>query len=326
MVPMNEAAPLVSIGVPVYNGEAYLRRALESLAAQDYPSWEMIISDNASTDSTETICREFAERDERVRYVRNETNVGILPNFDIVLRAARGPYFMWAAFDDYWEPRFVSACVRELEDHPEAGVAMSAVERRTERGDLRDVIRHVGRRDPNRMSRSRLAWHLASGRLYHLYFYGLYRTELARHLFAGFPRVKAGDRIFMIHAALARPFRYVDEVLHVRQVSDLAIEEKYVNEEFGRFWKDPLSTPKMLLAAARNLLGSDLIGFGQKTLVPVLLARLLVHFWWIALLSRAYVWSGRMLGNERRRAIGNVLRRMSGRRQKPIADSNGEER
>ncbi len=114
------AGPLVSIGLPVYNGERYLRQTLDSLLGQDYGNLELILSDNASTDSTAAICREYAARDARVRYYRLRRNLGAVQNFRHVLRQARGPYFMWAAFDDLRDPRYVSACVAALEADPQA--------------------------------------------------------------------------------------------------------------------------------------------------------------------------------------------------------------
>ncbi len=110
--------PLVSIGVPVYNGGAELRRALETLLAQTHSNLELVISDNASTDETEATCREFAARDPRVVYYRNETNLGPGANFEKVLRVARGEFFMWAAHDDWWHPRFVEANLANLLTNP----------------------------------------------------------------------------------------------------------------------------------------------------------------------------------------------------------------
>ena len=112
--------PLVSIGVPVYNGERFLREALDSLLGQDYPNLEVIISDNASTDSTSQICREYARRDSRVAYHPAEKNMGVIWNFSRVFELARGEYFMWAAFDDLRDPRYVSVCVAALESRPDA--------------------------------------------------------------------------------------------------------------------------------------------------------------------------------------------------------------
>jgi glycosyltransferase involved in cell wall biosynthesis len=93
-------SPPVTIGVPVYNGESLLQPALDSLLMQTFGDFELIISDNASTDGTEAICREYAGRDARIRYVRQASNIGPTANFKFVLDQARGEYFMWAACDD----------------------------------------------------------------------------------------------------------------------------------------------------------------------------------------------------------------------------------
>lgn len=104
--------PLVSIGMPVRNGELYIRQALDSLLAQDFTGFELVISDNASTDATREICLEYASRDSRVRYHRNEADIGLVNNFSRVFELCGGEYFMWAAHDDLWEPTYVSRCVK----------------------------------------------------------------------------------------------------------------------------------------------------------------------------------------------------------------------
>lgn len=92
--------PQVSIGMPVYNGAKFIHEALDSLLLQTFTDFELIISDNASTDETEVICREYAAKDERIRYVRQVENLGATANFQFVLDEAVGEYFMWAAHDD----------------------------------------------------------------------------------------------------------------------------------------------------------------------------------------------------------------------------------
>lgn len=103
--------PLVSIGLFVYNGERYIRKALDSLLAQDYENFELIISDNASTDKTQEICLDYAARDKRIRYYRNQRNMGIIGNANRVFELSTGEYFMWAAHDDYWDPRYIRSCL-----------------------------------------------------------------------------------------------------------------------------------------------------------------------------------------------------------------------
>ena len=111
-------APRVSIGLPVRDGAAYLQQQLESLRAQDFKDFELIISDNASTDATERICREAAARDPRIRYHRSERNHGLAWNWNRVFELAGAPYFKWAAHDDEHDPRFLSRCVAVLDADP----------------------------------------------------------------------------------------------------------------------------------------------------------------------------------------------------------------
>lgn len=106
---------LVSIGMPVYNGEKYIREAIDSLLEQTFGDFELIISDNASTDATESICRTYAEQDSRIRYVRQPNNIDALPNFQFVLNEANGEYFMWAACDDVWDRNWVGGLRSALE-------------------------------------------------------------------------------------------------------------------------------------------------------------------------------------------------------------------
>jgi glycosyltransferase involved in cell wall biosynthesis len=111
---MADNKPRVSIGMPVYNGEEYIRQALDSLLAQDYGNFELVISDNASTDRTQEICHEYAMRDKRIRYYRNETNLGAVANFNRVFELSKGTYFMWAGAHDLHHPAFITRCLRPL--------------------------------------------------------------------------------------------------------------------------------------------------------------------------------------------------------------------
>lgn len=119
--------PKVSIGMPVFNGEAVIRRAIDSLLTQSFEDFELIISDNASDDTTQEICREYAGKDKRIIYSRNDRNVGALRNFQAVASAARGQYFFWAAHDDWWHPDFIASAVEALDATPEASACMGVV-------------------------------------------------------------------------------------------------------------------------------------------------------------------------------------------------------
>ena len=119
--------PNVSIGVPVFNGELFLAAAVESLLAQKYADFEIILCDNASTDGTGDICRHFAALDPRVRYHCNEQNIGPHPNFKLAFELARAPYFRWHAHDDLVDPEHLGRCVAALESTPGAVLAQSLV-------------------------------------------------------------------------------------------------------------------------------------------------------------------------------------------------------
>jgi glycosyltransferase involved in cell wall biosynthesis len=107
--------PRLSIGLPVYNGADYLREALDSLLNQTFDDFEIVISDNASTDATQAICEEYMDRDERIRYERQEFNAGAAANYNRTVEIARGELFKWAAHDDLCLPRFLEECIEVLD-------------------------------------------------------------------------------------------------------------------------------------------------------------------------------------------------------------------
>lgn len=118
-----KSLPLVSIGMPVYNGERWLDETLRSLRAQTLEDFELIISDNASTDGTAAICARHAAQDKRIRYRRNAYNIGANRNYSAVLASARADYFKWASSNDLCDPRFLECCVAGLEAEPGAALA-----------------------------------------------------------------------------------------------------------------------------------------------------------------------------------------------------------
>ena len=119
------SAPKVSIGMPVYNAQRYLREALDSLRAQTLTDFEIVLSDNASTDATPDICREYAARDPRIKYHRNATNLGVVANFNRAFELSTGQYFKWAAYDDLHAPEYLTKCLPVLEADPRLVVVHS---------------------------------------------------------------------------------------------------------------------------------------------------------------------------------------------------------
>jgi glycosyltransferase involved in cell wall biosynthesis len=119
------AVPKLSIGLPVYNGENYLEESLDALLGQTYKDFELILSDNASTDSTADICRRYEKQDERIRYIRQSRNIGAAPNHNFVFKQSRGELFKWASADDLYAHDLLQHCVDALDEYPDVVLAHS---------------------------------------------------------------------------------------------------------------------------------------------------------------------------------------------------------
>jgi glycosyltransferase involved in cell wall biosynthesis len=117
--------PRLSIGLPVYNGGRYLPKALDSLLGQSYQDFEIIIADNASTDETSELCRDYESQDQRIRYFRQPRNIGSSPNHNFVVTVARGSLFKWASYDDLYGRELLERCVEALDERPEVVLAHS---------------------------------------------------------------------------------------------------------------------------------------------------------------------------------------------------------
>lgn len=133
---MSAIEPRVSLGMPVYRGERFIREAVESILAQSFQDFELIISDNASTDRTEEICREYAAQDRRIRYYRNPQNFGAAWNYNRVFELSSGEYFKWVAHDDIHTSDFLSKCVEVLDRDPSVILCHSKVKIVDEQGNF----------------------------------------------------------------------------------------------------------------------------------------------------------------------------------------------
>jgi glycosyltransferase involved in cell wall biosynthesis len=117
------SVPRLSIGLPVYNGEDFLAESLDSLLGQTYEDFELIISDNASTDGTADICRGYAKQDSRIRYVRQPHNLGCAPNHNVLVQYARGELFKWVSHDDLYGRELIERAIEALDEYPQVVLA-----------------------------------------------------------------------------------------------------------------------------------------------------------------------------------------------------------
>ena len=181
---MSLKTPTVTIGIPVYNREELLPKTLDCLLKQTFQDFEILISDNASTDNTQAVCLEYADKDVRIRYVRQEKNLGILGNFTYVKDHALGKYFMWCASDDLCEPEFVDSMVNCLDAHPELALVMTDIKTVIENGQVIHTDRMAAIRKEKALAdlaeNRRLFFNYGDpNHLYHCIF-GLYRTDIAK--------------------------------------------------------------------------------------------------------------------------------------------------
>ena len=123
----NSHNPKISVGIPVYNGEKFIRKSIESVLRQTYGNFELIISDNASTDSTSDICTEFLTKDSRIKFVRQDKNMGAIWNFNFILQKAVGEYFVWVAADTIILPEFLEKNINLLESQDKAVGCISKI-------------------------------------------------------------------------------------------------------------------------------------------------------------------------------------------------------
>ena len=207
------AGPRVTIGMPVFDGEAFLREALDSVLAQSFRDFEVVLSDNGSQDATPEICRDYVRRDARLRYFRSASNRGAAWNFNRVVELARGSYFMWLAHDDRLMPDYLQHCVSVLDEDPAIAVCYSRfdiIDREGQKLETPDFKLPSDSLDP--IARYRCLVHADHKQHLATEIFGLMRTELLRATpcMAGWAHA---DRCLLLRLALLGRFQQVPRCL-----------------------------------------------------------------------------------------------------------------
>ncbi len=207
------AAPRLSIGLPVYNGEKYLAESLDALLDQSFEDFELIISDNASTDGTAGICRHYMKQDSRIRYIYQPRNIGAVPNHNFVVEQARGQLFKWASHDDLYAHGLLKCCVDALDEYPHVVLAHSWTALIDNSGTVTEAIEYplatASLRAPERF-RSMLFANAGDD------IYGVIRTEVLRRT-SLHDSYHHADRTITAEIVLHGPFHQVPDWLFFRR-------------------------------------------------------------------------------------------------------------
>ena len=207
------AVPRLSIGLAVYNGENYLAESLDALLGQSYEDFELIISDNASTDGTADICRRYGRQDSRIRFIQQPRNIGLAPNHNFVFQQARGELFKWASHDDLYARNLLQQCVDALDEYPHVVLAHSWTAMVDESGTVTHLLEYplatASARVPERF-RSMLFANGGDD------VYGVVRADVLRRTALHGSHHHA-DRTVTTEIALHGPFHQVPDWLYFRR-------------------------------------------------------------------------------------------------------------
>lgn len=264
---MTEATPKLTIGLAVYNGEATLRDAIDSLLGQTYGDFVLVISDNASSDSTESICRESSRSDDRIRYIRLPRNIGAPANFGQLLEGAESPYFMWAGCDDVWHPEFVARNIEALDSRPDYVCSVSRVEFFDDSGA---VVKTVGPPDsPHPLHGGTFALQQSPAENLLAFiadpqcnsrFYGVHRTRVIQRCYSANERYLASDWVVMARTlGFGKHFEVPDALLR-RSVHGESSDVTRLILESNPSWVSRNWLP--MLPMTRHLVFSRLVPIG----------------------------------------------------------------
>jgi glycosyltransferase involved in cell wall biosynthesis len=250
LVAQEHTMPKVSIAVPTYNCESYIAQSLESLLGQTYSDFELVISDNCSTDGTEDVCRTYAARDKRVRYVRRTENIGGPGNFRYVFSLCSGQYHKWSTADDYWHPSFLEEAVKVLDADPNVVLCYPRTRLIDAQGaTLSDHDDKLHLMDDSPRTRFRRLYELIGLCNAHL---GLIRRDamLKTSLIAAH---KASDVDFLGEMALLGKFHLLPDIRFYRRFHEESSSWARKSDDHQKRYYDPSSKTKLTLDTWRRL-------------------------------------------------------------------------
>jgi glycosyltransferase involved in cell wall biosynthesis len=263
---MKQSTPQISIGLPVFNGEKYLVEALDSFLGQTFGDFEIIISNNASTDHTEEICKRYAALDARIQYFRNEVNLGGARNHNIVFERSRGIYFKWAGHDDLYAPDYLMTCVNILSSESDIVLCYPKTILIDEFGqEIEKYEDDFELLSPYPYERFNTILHHPMHMLLNPS-YGLTRsTNMAKT--NGYGNYYSADRVILAELALQGRFKKIPAYLYYRRIHAGSSNDANPSDEGKAIWIDPANKGKVAPPRWRRFLG-NLNGVRRASLKP----------------------------------------------------------
>ena len=288
--------PKVTIGIPVYNGEREIRRAIDSVLAQTFTNFECVISDNASTDQTELICKEYEKIDKRITYIRKKENLGPLLNFLFLLKRTNSDYFSWLSHDDYWEPSFLEKNVSILnsnknivgsiglvkyvgqkEEHNKENLIFK-IKNLVKRGSNKNFKKYIHVRPVSGIYEKKVSTYLRFNQA--SFVYGLFRTDKLQNRMVSVNQL-GWDLLLILNILKEGDLNVIDEVLLHRFVSGVNSGTGYIN-----FYKKKIIPIRELIFPGSTLFIWCLKNIGIKFILKNLdWFVLLVGYGWMTIIQ-----------------------------------------
>jgi len=287
--------PLVSVGIPTYNGALRIEKALSSLFSQDYPNLEIIISDNASTDNTCEVCESYSRYDSRITYHRQARNLGLIPNFEYLLHVARGKYFIFLSDDDAFTPGILNTYVDFMEQHQDHVMVCGKINYWKD-NELYDYESGFSLQQSNPMARAlKLYQNSKLGGLIH----GMFRLEMGKKL--RLKSILGNDWHFLAGLAFQGKIHQFDNIVGYEKSGDGTSSNfhKYVKTMGENFIWGYMPFVKISLDTFKEILYKEKVyqsfGFFSRFFAAIYAALSVFSHYYLKIIPRT--WAGRLMRN-----------------------------
>jgi len=266
-------SPLVSICIPVFNEEKDIERTITNVLTQTYDNFEVVISDNASTDQTGKICKELAEKDSRVKYFRSSETCNQNENFNRVFKFSKGQFTLWLGGHDWLDEHYIKQCIAKFEENPEY-VLVTTYKKHIDDDGAEHYEEYKGTRLDSKSPYkrfSRMLWFLTQSYLYIGPVCSMMRRS-ALEKTSIIKNILFGDRIISLEMSLLGPWGHVPKCLHYRKNPTFTTSKQYI-KNYGLEQSPFLCKVRMCLEVTKIVWRKDFLKFHEKLFCTLALIR-----------------------------------------------------